>query len=67
MDQLKANILIRIDIIVLEDINIIITKSITSIGSCKVNILIKVKSINKTVRYPIYIRYTTIILPYSKA
>ena len=61
MDQLKANILISIDIIVPEDINIIITKSITSIGSYKVEILIEVKSIRKTVRLPVYTKQTTII------
>ena len=56
MDQLKANILISIDIIVLKDINIIITRSIIFIGSYKVEVLIKVKNIKKTIRLPIYIK-----------
>ena len=42
------------DIIVPEDIDIIITRSIASIGSYKVEVLIKVKSIRKIVRLPIY-------------
>ena len=54
MDQLKANILISMDIMVPEDINIIITRSITSIGSYKVEVPIKVKSIRKTVRLPVH-------------
>ena len=42
------------DIIVLKNINIIITKSITSIDNYKVEVPIKVKSINKTVYLPVY-------------
>ena len=44
------------DIIVPEDIDIIITRSIAFIGSCKVEVLIKVKSVRKTIRLPIYIK-----------
>ena len=56
MDHLKTNILISMDIIVLKNINIIITRSIISIGSYKVEVLIKVKSIRKIVCLPIYIK-----------
>ena len=61
MDQLKANILIGMDIMVPEDIDIIVTRSIASIGSCKVDVPIEVKSVGKTVRLPVHAKQTTVI------
>ena len=50
IDELKANILISIDIIVPEGIDIITSKAITSIGSCKVEVPVNIKGISKTIR-----------------
>ena len=61
VDQLKANILIGMDIMVPEDIDIIVTRSIASIGSCKVEVPIEVKSVGKTVRLPVHAKQTTVI------
>ena len=67
VDQLKANILIGMDIMVPEDIDIIVTRSIASIGSCKVEVPIEVKSVGKTVRLPVHAKQTTVVPPRSKA
>ena len=50
-----------------EAIDIIVTRSIASIGSCKVEVPIKVKSVGKSVRLPMYARQTTVIPPRSEA
>ena len=49
-----------------EGIDIITSKAITSIGSYKVEVLVKVKGIGKTIRHPIYIKNIIIVPPYSE-
>ena len=42
-------------------------KSIASIGSCKVEVLIEVKSTRKNIRLPVYAKKIIVILPRSQA
>ena len=49
-----------------EGIDIITSKAIVLIRSYKVEVLVKVKGIGKTIRYPIYIKNIIIILPHSE-
>ena len=66
VDELKANILIGIDIMVPEGIDIITSKAIALIGSYKVEVPVKVKGVGKTIHHPVHAKNTIIILPYSE-
>ena len=67
VDQLKANILISMDVMVPENIDIIVTRAIASIGSCKVEVPIEVKSVGKTVRLPVHAKQMIVIPARSEA
>ena len=56
VNNLKANILLSINIISLEDINIIIFKKYLYISSCGIRILIKIHSKNTKVCYTIKVK-----------
>ena len=51
---------------VLEGIDIITSKAIISIRSCKVEVPVNIKGISKIIRYPVYTKSIIIVPPYSE-
>ena len=65
VNNLKAKLLVGIDIIVPEKIDIVVLKLTASIGSYIVEIPIKVRTRGRPVTYIVYAKNTIIVPPYS--
>ena len=66
VEDLKAKLLIGMDIMVPEAIDIIASKSIASVGSCQIDIPIEVKSAGRTIRQPVHAKRSVTVPPRSE-
>lgn len=67
VDDLKANVLIGMDIMVPEKIDILASQSKAMVGSCNMSVPIEVRTRGRPVSHPVHAKKAMIIPPHSQA
>ena len=66
VDELKAKMLVGMDIMKPEGIDILSSRSVASISSCKVHVPIELKPKGRAVRQPVHARQSVVVPPHTQ-